>query len=213
VWSDEGVLAEHRMSETRRHAEGLMDAVDRALLASGISVPDLEGLAVGRGPGSFIGVRTGMATAKGLCLGRGIPLVGLSTLEAMVRSVDVPEGAGLAILDARRGEVFAQLFENRGGVIRAVDPPAALTPDEARARAAGLAFVVGSGLEPHAADTHAAFLPLIAPTVRGLGLVLAGRLADGVVDELDGLVPDYCRPPDAKLPATDPAARRNLAGG
>lgn len=213
VWSGEGVLAEHRMSETRRHAEGLIDAIDRALLAASVGMPDLAGVGVGRGPGSFIGVRTGIATAKGICLGRGLPLVGVSTLLALARSVDLPDGAGLVTIDAKRGEVYTQLLEKTAEGVRSLDPPAALTPDEARQRANTLAFVVGSGLADEGASSfgRARVLPLIAPSARGLGAALAERLAAGPVDEIDGLVPDYCRAPDAKLPAVDPGARRGLA--
>jgi tRNA threonylcarbamoyladenosine biosynthesis protein TsaB len=214
VWSAAGVLAEYRLSETRRHAEGLVDAVDRALLAAGVGLDEIGGVGVGRGPGSFIGVRTGIATAKGICLGRGIPLVGIPTLVALAASAELPEGRGLAVVDAKRGEVYAQLVE-KGTRILAVEAPVALSPEEAEKRARGLAFVVGTGLESLAggAEPGPTYLPLTAPSAAGLGAVLAALIQSGIVDELDSLVPEYSRPPDAKLPAVDPGARRDLAGG
>jgi tRNA threonylcarbamoyladenosine biosynthesis protein TsaB len=212
VVGEDGVLAEHRMSETRRHAEGLIDAIDRALLAAGVAMPDLAGVGVGRGPGSFIGVRTGIATAKGICLARGLPLVGLPTLLAMAHSVELPAGAGLVLVDAKRGEVYAQLVEKKDGVVRALDPPAALSRAEVRGREKALAFLVGAvdALAREEGSPGAHDVPLVAPTAQGLGAALLERLAAGPIDELDALVPEYCRAPDAKLPSVDPSARRDV---
>ena len=226
IWREGRVLAEERLSETRKHAEGIIDALDRVLLIAGVGIDELAGVGVGRGPGSFIGVRTGIATAKGICLGRGIPLVGLPTLVALAASVELPAGRGLAVVDAKRGELYAQLVEVDGAQarveravssssssaapsaerVRAVEPAAPLSPADVTKRAAALAFVVGSA--PDGAVTHPRFIALPAPTVAGLGRMLAARIAAGVIDETDALAPDYCRAPDAKLPAVDPSARR-----
>lgn len=199
-------LSEHRVSEPRRHAEGLIDAIDRALLAASVGLDQIAGVGVGVGPGSFIGVRTGIATAKGICLGRGLPLVGLPTLLAIARSVELPEGRGIVVVDAKRGEVYAQLLATAvtgsEGVVTVIEPPIALTPDEARARAAPLAFVVGTAL---GGETH---IPVASPSAEGLARVLDDLVARGIIDELATLVPDYCRPPDAKLPIVDPSAHR-----
>lgn len=188
------VLAEHRLSEPKRHAEGLIDAIDRALLAAGVALDDIAGVGVGRGPGSFIGVRTGIATAKGLALGRSLPLVGLPTLLAIALGADVTQvqgrahGRGIVLIDAKRGEVYAQLVERAAnGDVRAVEEARAMTPDEARALGATLAFTVG---------------PDVTPTAAGLLRALAQKRAagDAIADEAAALVPDYCRAPDAKLP-------------
>lgn len=200
VVDDGMVLGEHTLFETKRHAEGLIDAIDRALLLAGVTLDAVAGVGVGRGPGSFIGVRTGIATAKGIALARGLPLVGLPTLVALAATPELPHGAGLALIDARRGEVYAQLVERTAGLVRAVDPPAAMAPAQASARAAGLAFVVGSGLEI-TGTTAAVRVARPGPTAEGLAQVLRQRLAEGATDATDDLVPDYCRPPDAKLPA------------
>lgn len=213
VWTPDGARSEHRLSETRRHAEGIVDAIDAALLVAGVELGDLAGVAVGKGPGSFIGVRTGIATAKGICVARALPLVGVSTLLALAHSAKLPRGIGLIAVDARRGEVYAQLLENAAGGVRPVEPAQPMPPDAARARARALAFVAGSGLDLDTAGMveHESVIPLVSPSVEGLGRALLARIARGLEDETESLVPDYCRPPDAKLPATDPAARRGLA--
>lgn len=193
------VLGQHSLSETRRHAESLIDALDRALLLASVTLDELEGIGVGRGPGSFIGVRTGIATAKGLALARGLPLVGLPSLLALAADPALPSGQGLALIDAKRGEVYAQRVERVGGDARALSPPAALTPAAAAALAEGLDFAVGSGLD--LADLRVQqCLARPGPSAAGLAQVLRAAQARGVVDETDSLVPDYCRAPDAKLP-------------
>jgi tRNA threonylcarbamoyladenosine biosynthesis protein TsaB len=194
------VLAEHRLSEPKRHAEGLIDAIDGALLAAGVTLDALGGIGVGRGPGSFIGVRTGIATAKGLALGRSLPLVGLPTLVALAFSAPgIPDGDGLAVIDAKRGEVYAQRVAHAAGEVRGLEEPRAMTPDAARALAASLAFVIGPA---------AGGIDVATPSAAGLARALAVVTRGGVVDETAALVPDYCRAPDAKLPAVDPSAHR-----
>ena len=193
------VLGEHTLSETRRHAESLVDALDRALLLAGVTLDELEGIAVGRGPGSFIGVRTGIATAKGLALARGLPLVGLPSLLALAADPAHPQGQGLALIDAKRGEVYAQRVVRAGGMTRAVGEPAALAPAAAAALAEGLDFVVGSGMDLSGLRA-AQRVARSGPSAAGLAQALRALVAVGVGDETDALVPDYCRAPDAKLP-------------
>jgi len=193
------VVDEVVLDEGRRHAERLPETVLR-LLDGRV----LTGIGVGVGPGSFIGIRTGLAFAKGLARARQVPLVGLSTLAALVASEDVAVGSRVvAFVDARRGECYAQTFVVEAPfTVRAVDEATAVKPDDAHLVATAAQQVVGSG----AAVTFVR----AGPSARGLGRLLAGLLASGpCVDERATLVPVYARPPDAKLPALDPS--RGLA--
>jgi tRNA threonylcarbamoyladenosine biosynthesis protein TsaB len=204
------VLGEHLLSEPKRHAESLADALDRALLVAGRTVDQAEGIAVGRGPGSFIGVRTGIAFAKGLGLGRSVPVVGLPTLMALAHSAqELPAGEGFVAIDAKRGELFVQHVSHVGGVLRALGDPQALSVDAARVRLAGAAFIVGNAsAQFDATGTGGSVVHLEGPSAGGLARALAdrsaGTLVGGLVDELDALVPDYRRDADAKLPSVDP---------
>lgn len=196
------VRAEVRLAETRRHAEALPDAIARAVEDAGTSLTDIGGVAVGRGPGSFVGVRVGIATAKGICLARRIPLVGVSSLVALAGRDGVPDGEGLCVLDARRGELYVQRVRRTQGALTPVDEPRALPPDDAAAEVAGAGFVVGNGLEL-LGDARPAgpVVPAAGPSALGLEWALKARLVEGGGDELFSLVPAYCRPPDAKLPS------------
>lgn len=107
------------------HAEQLMDVIVRAMAEAGAQWPDLTRLAVTVGPGSFTGIRVGVAAARGLALALDLPLTGITTLEALAAETRAaqPDRPVLAALDARRGEVYVQAFDAAGA---ALDAPAAL---------------------------------------------------------------------------------------
>src|SRR5690349_3125088 len=86
-------------------ARDVLSLVDAVLHDAGLRLRDLDGVAVGVGPGSFTGLRIGIATAEALADGAGLPAAGVSTLQALLHHA--PEGA-VAVLDARRREVFAE---------------------------------------------------------------------------------------------------------
>jgi tRNA threonylcarbamoyladenosine biosynthesis protein TsaB len=198
VARDGELVAEMRLTETRRHAEQLAAAVDAVLATAGITRADLEGVVAGRGPGSFIGVRVALSAAKGFAFGLGIPLVGVLTLDALGCEPGLPDGEGAAVLDARRGELYVASATRAEG--RSVmGPPAPMKPEALQARE--LAFVVG-----HLGSTGEALASALGPRLvvrtgpTGAGLLAAvpeGELAD----EAASVVPAYCRAPDAKLPA------------
>ncbi|MBH1988720.1 MAG: tRNA (adenosine(37)-N6)-threonylcarbamoyltransferase complex dimerization subunit type 1 TsaB [Myxococcaceae bacterium] len=98
------ILAEHYLSEYRRHGECLPAAVQTVLKEAGLPFEGIKQIAVGRGPGSFIGVRVAMAYAKGLAMALQIPLIGFGTLDAIEHSSAVG-----AAIDARRGEYYVRL--------------------------------------------------------------------------------------------------------
>lgn len=113
VVRDDAVVAAHMLAHVRQHAEALPGAIETVLERAGAALTDLDSIVVGRGPGSFVGVRVGMAHAKGMCTALGIPLYTVSTLSSCVPVSDVAgEGAPadgervVIALDARRHEVY-----------------------------------------------------------------------------------------------------------
>lgn len=99
-----------------RHSTALLAEIERAAAAAG-GWDAVGAIAVGRGPGSFVGIRIGLATARGLTVSTGLPVSGVCTLDALGRALVESSVAGapsLALLDARRGEVFAALYSGSG---------------------------------------------------------------------------------------------------
>ncbi len=115
VAADGRVVAEESLAERAVHAEKLFSLIDAVCVRAGCAVAGLDGVAVSAGPGSFTGLRIGLSAAKGLVFASGRPLVAVPTLEALaLRAADDATAQGcdeiLAVLDARRDEVYWQRF-------------------------------------------------------------------------------------------------------
>jgi tRNA threonylcarbamoyladenosine biosynthesis protein TsaB len=108
----DGVLiALNELNEPGAHAEKLMTLLDSAVSDSGLLFSDLDAIAVSQGPGSYTGLRIGVSTAKGLAFALDKPLIGINTLQAIASSHTYNLGEiGIAVLDARRMEVYCQAF-------------------------------------------------------------------------------------------------------
>ncbi len=111
--SDTGTIL-GRVSETigRGHAERLMAMIDVALDEAKLTLADLQRIGVTVGPGSFTGIRVGVASARGLALALGVECVGVSTLEVLAQTASEPEKPVLAAINAHRDQVYAQSFEH-----------------------------------------------------------------------------------------------------
>lgn len=131
-------LAEVAHEEELRHAETLLPAVDACLERAGLDLGDVDGISVSIGPGSFTGLRVGLATAKGLAFAGGKWVVGVRTLQAYAHAALAEPGADqiLVCLDARKGEVYDALFARAEGGRGVVDVlgEAVQSPQDAVAR-------------------------------------------------------------------------------
>ena len=179
--------------------------VERVLAEAGLALADVEGIAVSIGPGSFTGLRVGLALAKGIAFAGGLPLVGVSTLEALARVVDAEPGTTIcAALDARKREVYAALFAVETGGPRQLTPDLALAPAALAARLPRPCTLVGDAGEVYGEElgAHARLLPFATHHPRGGVIARLGgaRLAAGEADDLGTLEPVYVRAPDAELP-------------
>jgi tRNA threonylcarbamoyladenosine biosynthesis protein TsaB len=190
--------APERLARPPAHAGELMPAVADVMGRAGVGWGELRAIAVGVGPGTFTGLRIGIATARALATAGGLPLRRVSSLAALAAGIDAP--LRLPLIDARRGELFAALF---GGDAE-VWPPFAAPPDELVARLRegdfsplaagdgslrfrGMLEEAGIQVEPDDSEAH---------VVRALHVC---RLAAGAADEApEAVLPDYLREPDAK---------------
>ena len=100
------------------HAERLHVYIDAVLKAAEVAIDQLDAIAISKGPGSYTGLRIGVSAAKGLCYAMNVPLISVPTLEALAHQVEVPKGAIVAMLDARRQEVYSAMFDEHFSEIR-----------------------------------------------------------------------------------------------
>ncbi|MCG0276350.1 MAG: tRNA (adenosine(37)-N6)-threonylcarbamoyltransferase complex dimerization subunit type 1 TsaB [Thermosediminibacteraceae bacterium] len=112
--SEEKLLAEYILNHRHTHLEKLISMIDRLLTDSDTKLEDLDAIAVAIGPGSFTGIRIGMACAQGLSHVYGIPLVGINTLDALAYNLMHCSDFICPAIDAQRGEVYTCLFQWEG---------------------------------------------------------------------------------------------------
>lgn len=110
----DGRVFEHRVLTPRGHAEMLLPMVDKVMAEAGCALSDLDGLAFGRGPGAFTGVRIAVGAIQGISLGSGLPVVGISTLAAVAQQFATAGGAVLVCMDARMNEVYWGIYARQG---------------------------------------------------------------------------------------------------
>ena len=180
--------------ERPAHAARLLDLAESVLSTADASWDDVERIAVGVGPGSFTGLRIGVATARGLAQARGIALVPVSTLRAL--ALGAGGGPVAAVIDARRREVFAAVYEADGSERLA---PAAYAPADLAAHLSGV-LAVGDGAVLYR-DVLGADVPGDGdPRHRVTGEALCRLGAEGEPEGRDAVLPDYRRLPDAVPP-------------
>ena len=142
------LLGESYQNTGLTHSQTLMVMAEDMLKQCGKTVDDVTAIAVAEGPGSFTGVRIGVAAAKGFAWGKNIPCYGISTLEAMAESLGVYQGYVCPVMDARRAQVYnAVFYVNRGVVERVCEDRAIALADLALELKAleGPIFLVGDG--------------------------------------------------------------------
>lgn len=136
------LLLQYFQNSGHTHSRTLLKMSEDLLENIGLKPCDLDVIAVASGPGSFTGIRIGVSAAIGLAWGAGKPVCGVSTLEAMAYQAEYPEYTICPVMDARRGQVYNALFQNKDGTV------ARLTPDRALA-VADLAAEAKSGIRPY----------------------------------------------------------------
>jgi tRNA threonylcarbamoyladenosine biosynthesis protein TsaB len=193
VLDGERVLASAREVMARGHQERLAPMAQAVMAEAELGFDRLERIAVTVGPGSFTGLRVGIAFAKGLCSALGIAGVGIGTLEAL--ATEAP-GLVFAAIDARREQLYGQAFEDG----RPLTAPDAMRIETAAARLAEIAM----GRPPTLIGSGAHLLAPMVPSARVLPLegADARQVARLALSRQTGpLTPLYLRAPDAKLPA------------
>jgi len=218
LWVGDRVVASRFTAMARGQSERLVPMIAEVMAEWSGGFADLDALAVTTGPGGFTGVRIGLATARGLALARGLPLIGITSFEVAAAAASAAERAGrqlLAVIDSKRNELFLQRFDSD---LAPLGPPGEIA-------LAQLAAVLPPGplvVTGDAADRALAALEAAgrqdAIAAAGAGpaeaVLLAARAAlrDPATAGAAAVQPVYLRPPDVTLPkavgALAPAGRK-----
>lgn len=192
----------------RGHADALAPMVEEVMRGVEGGFPSLARVAVATGPGSFTGIRIGLAMARAMGLALGIPVVGVSTLAAFAAPLlsEPRNGIIAAAIDARHGSVYFQLFEASG---RPLGPPRCDTPRECvHAIGAGPAWFAGDAAALVAGEAQRAGLPYDLEAARAAPDIVALAWMGLAVDPARSQArPVYVKPPDARPSSDEPIAR------
>lgn len=204
---DHGLVSEYILNVEATHSERLLPTIDRMLRDAGVGTEDLGGIAVSIGPGSFTGLRIGLSTAKGLAHATGLPVVSVPTLEALAWALPAARWQVCPVLDARKQEVYAALFQHEPGGLHRLMEDAALDPEDLCGRIRKPTLFLGDGVEVYV-ELFRRLLGdrLLLPPLAHRGARPAcvaelgrGRLLRGERDVVESLVPRYLRPSEAEL--------------
>lgn len=208
--SEQGVLAAAQIAWGRGHSEVVGPAIDHLLSWSQVELSQVGGIAVGLGPGSFTGLRVGIATARAIAQVLALPLVGIGSLDTLAFAVRHVDRRICAAIDAKRGQVFYAFYRRVPGGVTRETPPAAAAPEHLAAElevSEEDVLLVGNGAlvyrqELRKAGHHVdfAWLPDAFPQAASLFELALPRFMREETSAPDEVVPLYIRKADAKIP-------------
>lgn len=193
---------ERKLDLELSHTERLLPAIEGLLEEAGAGILTLDGLAVGIGPGSFTGLRIGLATMKAFAQAGNLPLVGVSTLEAMAHNVAESKEPVAAVLDAKRKEIFLGLYQFENGKLKeTLLKEQVLKPEEAATilKSWGTVRFVGDALQTYPQTFIGILEKNSEIKASWIGKLALPRLKLGDGKEGLSLTPNYIRKSDAEI--------------
>lgn len=202
---DGELLSLRESDEGRDHAGKVGVFTDELLSETGITAEDIDAVAVGKGPGSYTGLRIGVSFAKGLCYGLRKPLLAVGSLEALAQVaredfeagiVDVDDWNGVHLcpmIDARRMEVYAQIFDSEGHALTDVSAEVVDENSFAEWRRDGRLVIFGNGAAKCSAVLPDAKLINVVPSVRGLAPLADSAFNEGRFEDVAYFEPFYLK--------------------
>ena len=197
LWQD-GLVAEHCELVGQKHSESLIAMIDKLLKNSSAKIAQLDGIAFGKGPGSFTGVRIACGVAQGLAMGGNLQVVGVCTLQALAQASG--HERVIAALDARMGEIYLAAYENIDGEWNEVIGPCLCKIEDAPALIGKGWFGAGSGFAVNKAALSARYAPqlsgtdaLVVPQASAVAQLAAFEFATGKAVDAALALPLYLR--------------------
>lgn len=204
---DGSLLAEYVMFPESGHFGRFMPAIDGLIKSVNGEIKDIKAVAIAKGPGSFTGLRVGLAAAKGMCQGMDIPIIGIPTLDALACQLSHISLPLCVITDSRRNEVFSALFhwKNKEGMVR-VSEDASILIKDIHTIVSVPSIIIGNNFEKQSGiisevlgnKAHLAPASLWNLRASSLGIKALERFRSKNFDVLDELVPAYMRSPDIR---------------
>jgi tRNA threonylcarbamoyladenosine biosynthesis protein TsaB len=196
-----GGLTVRELGAPREQTERLLATTDELLAAAGIDLASLDGIAFGRGPGSFTGLRVSAAVAQGLSVASGVPLLPVSSLLCLAERAwhEAPFERALVCVDAHMGEVYWAIAERRGGAVEIVGDERLGAPADVAAPGPAPWYAIGDGFAAHAealaslTREAAKVLPELVPSAAALLPRAKRDLAAGVATAPSAALPVYLR--------------------
>ncbi|MGL5245214.1 MAG: tRNA (adenosine(37)-N6)-threonylcarbamoyltransferase complex dimerization subunit type 1 TsaB [Sarcina sp.] len=206
--SEKGVLGEINLNDKKQHSVLIMDMIDRLLQDCNLTIKDVDGFAISEGPGSFTGLRIGMATLKGLSFGTNKPCLGISSLKGLAYNVINFNGIICPIIDALRNNVYTCLFKVENGELISISDSSCLSLDELieilEAKNEPVIFL-GDGIEKHKETLSekvkfSSFAPITStyPKASSICALALPLLQQGISGNLNTMAPVYLRKSQAE---------------
>ena len=197
------LLAESYQNTGLTHSQTLLSMAETMIKSCNLTPQDVKAVAVAAGPGSFTGVRIGVAAAKGFAWGLEIPCCGVSTLEAMAENLGIYEGTVVCTMDARRSQVYNAIFRAEKGNLSRLTPDRAISLaelGEELGKISGPIYLVGDGSNLTYQTLKDSLPDLILPPEhrlhqRAAGVAIAAErmLQNGEICNAESLQPNYLR--------------------
>jgi tRNA threonylcarbamoyladenosine biosynthesis protein TsaB len=202
------IIAEFLLTLQSTHSEHLMPSIHTLLAEASLKIHDIQGIALSLGPGSFTGLRIGVSTVKGLAYALKIPVVGVSTLEALANNALYSSSTICPVLDARKKEVYAALFRGDGsGKVTRKSEDWVLSPEELCQRITEKTLFLGLGSEVYGEALQknlgawASFVPseLSHPRALNVAKLSLPKFQRGQILDLFSFTPIYIRRSEAEI--------------
>lgn len=201
------LLAEINLDVKRTPTEWLLSSIEELLGMTDLTKADLDAVAVVRGPGSFTGLRVGLATAKGIAMAAGCPLIGVSSLQCLAMQVPNSTMPVCVMLDARKQEVYTASYQWHQGHPLAVSEEQVIKPAELLDNLPDKVIFVGNGADVYKdmitaeMGDRAGFAPafLNLPRASSAAFLALKAWDSGEETSADELMPNYLRPSEAEL--------------
>jgi tRNA threonylcarbamoyladenosine biosynthesis protein TsaB len=204
----EKIIGEHTLNLPGTHSERLMPSIHSLLQEASLSIGDVQGMALALGPGSFTGLRIGASTVKGLAYALRVPVAGIPTLDGLAHNVRFASSLICPILDARKKEVYAALFREKGNEeLEKISADWVLSPEDLCSRICEKTIFVGNGTEVYGEflrarlGSQALFAPpeLSLPRAVNIARLSLAKFRKGLTLDLFSFTPSYIRRSEAEI--------------